>query len=294
VPTFSTLLGVFCMAAAPVADLAKSLPAEVIGYTPASADETADRDGMFRLIDGGAEVYLALNVRGMLERTYAKKNAPDIIVDLFDMGSSADAFGAYHYAMREGRSVGVGVESELHGNTLAFWKGRLFVSIVPLRVIAGIGDVVLALGQSIAKGIKEQGGPPALVRLLPRQGLVASQVHYFHDGSLLRMRAALASVAVLGLTAETEGLLARYRLSDDTASAAGATGAALLLIRYPTDAGARAAFAALRTSPTSLDAAHTVEARLAGRLLAAVLDAPSPAAARALLDALPQEGKAVP
>ena len=71
------------------------LPAEALGWRGDGADESVDRDGLFSLIDGGAEAYRALNVRRVGARRYVKAGAPDVVVDVFDMGSSADAYGAY-------------------------------------------------------------------------------------------------------------------------------------------------------------------------------------------------------
>jgi hypothetical protein len=247
------------------------LPADVLGYRGDGADESVDRDGLFSLIDGGAEAYRALNVRRVAERRYVKAGAADIVVDVFDMGSSADAYGAYHHSMREGPSASVGQESELLGHNLAFWRGQYFVSVVPLAASAEADRAVQAIGAAVAARIPAAGEPPALVRRLPAEGLVRSQVHYFHDAGLLRTRAAFADPDALGLGADTEGVLARYHL--------GGAASALVLVRYPSDERARRAERALAKQ-------SRLAVRQSGSLLAVVLDAPTPADAAHLLDAV--------
>ena len=51
------------------------LPAEIQGFKPGGRDEIYSFDNLFKLIDGGAEVYRALNVRTVLDRRYVKKDA---------------------------------------------------------------------------------------------------------------------------------------------------------------------------------------------------------------------------
>lgn len=206
------------------------LPGQTAGYTAAGPDGVFDRESIYRLIDGGAEVYLALGLRAAVSRRYRKEGGPDILVDVFDMGSAADAFGAYRNDMREGPTAGVGRESEVQGATLYFWKNKYFVSVVALRETASSRRAVRELGGAIAARIPAGKGPPALLALLPRRGRIESQIHYFHDWPSLKRRLPLAEDNLLLLDGGTEGLLARYR-----------GGLSAILIRYPDEAHARGA-----------------------------------------------------
>jgi len=208
--------------AAPANDLAKLLPAEVDGWKPKGKDGYFDHNTLFSLINGGAEVYRALNVKKVVDRRYQKEDGPDIIVDVFDMGSSKDAFGAFHIDIREEKDVGVGHESEYQGGSLYFWKDRYFVSVVALKETGASKRAVIAFGKAIAEKIPRKGKKPGLVGRLPQKGLVKSQVHYFHDWEGLNRLYFLADENLLGLSRDTEGLLARYRPSG-----------VLVLIRYP-------------------------------------------------------------
>jgi hypothetical protein len=138
------------------------------------------------------------------------------------------------------------------------------------------------MGKRIAANIEDEGSPPDLLRLLPGQGLLSNEVHYFHDHRLLNRYYFLGEGNVLNLGRQTEGLLARY--GPAPAGTAGPSSQAILLVRYGAAAEATAALRWLTVSYL-LDAddrgtGRTREgtwaaARTAGPLLIAALDAPT-------------------
>jgi hypothetical protein len=282
-------------AAAKVPD--RLLPAEVAGYRASGEDGHYDRDTLFELIDGGAEVYRALNLCAARSRRYLTAEGDEILVDVFDMGSPSDAYGAYHHDMREGPSAGVGNESERLGSSIFFWKGRYFVSVVGLRAEPATRAGVAALAEAVARAISDAGAPPALVARLPSRGLVTSQVHYFHSWRLLGRHYDLGPDDLLQLGPATEGVLARYRFGRD-----GAGGAPLLLVvRYPDPAAAarghrRLVAAALPgVAPRGAvrsEARGWAAARHAGALVIAVFEAASAEQALELAGAVAREGGA--
>ncbi len=282
------LLSALLLALLPPFALAVQEPASLLpdgarGWERRGIDGDYGPDTLFDLIDGGAEVYRAFNVLRVVSRRYVHADRADIVVDIFDMGSPRDAFGAYHFDMREGEEAGIGAESELVGSSLAFWKGPFFVSLTPLDDDPVIRDAVLSLGRKIAAAAAEDAPPPALLSFLPPKGLVESQVHYFHDERILGLLLPLDGKAVPGLSDRTEGIVARYRpgTSDSSLST-------LLLIVYPTEGDARKAGKALR----GMGQGET-ETRVSGRRLIAVFGAGSRDEARRLVDeaaALTQKG----
>jgi hypothetical protein len=216
-----TIWGLLGMQHANAKSLSWLLPQEAAGYGPQGEAEKFDYNSLFKLLNGGAEVYRALNVKEVISQRYHKEGASAIIVDVFDMGSAADAFGAYHHDMREGQDQPIGQEAEYMGGALYFWKGRYFVSIVALRNPELTKQAVLSLGRAIAEKIKQTGKPPALLALLPQAGRQKDQLLYFHSWPLLNLRYYLADDNILLLDNKAEGLLARYQ--DDTV---------LILVRY--------------------------------------------------------------
>ncbi len=225
-------------------DLASLLPEQVLGYTPAEKDGAYTAENLHLLLDGGAEVYLSFHVRRVVSRRYDKSNAPDILADVFDMGSSRDAFGAYHHDIRDGEDVAAGTESDMAGSSLAFWKDRFFVSLVALADAPETRQAIQAMGREIAGRIPGAGEKPAILRLLPREGLQKGRISYFHDWTYLNTRHVIADENLLLLDGRTEGVLARYREGTGEGEQPGKEGRAfflLVLVRYPTEERAKQA-----------------------------------------------------
>jgi hypothetical protein len=112
-----------------------------IDWPPEAAGWKWDREGatfkgesLYDYIDGAAEVYLAYNYRQASVRRYVKPNQPDIIADVYQMGSSEDAFGVFSLEHQD-PEAGIGQGSEFGGSLLRFWKGRYFVTVAFLFLI---------------------------------------------------------------------------------------------------------------------------------------------------------------
>ncbi len=231
-----------------VPGIAGFLPQAVEGFSPLEADRFFTADTLFDLINGGAEIYRALNVRHTVHRRYVHPESSDIIADIFDMGSAADAYGAWHNDIREGESAGMGRESEYQGGSLSFWKDRYYVSVVALYETDLTARAVRGIGRAVADAIPGDAQPPRLTRQLPGEGLLAEQVYFFHDHQGLTRRYRLGDGNPLLLNRHTEGLLARYRsaASGDTTTPP----FILLLIRYPSSEAADLAHRNFRASHT--------------------------------------------
>ncbi len=280
----SALLGIMAAAGgdrATSAEMELMLPSEVRGWKAQMPDGIYSSETLYQLIDGSAEVYRSFNVRTVFSRRYAKENAPDIIVDIFDMGSSKDAYGAFHHDMREGKDAGIGQESEMIGNSLSFWKARFFSSIISLDENDEVSLAMRDLGESIVAAIPRPGSTPGLLTLLPSKGLMASQVHYFHDWPVLNRHLSLTGENPLLLDRRTEGIVARYRARSPGMESAPVP-YSLLIVRYPEAASAKRAFRTFRKGylPATdrrgvgrMDKGGWSGIRLIGRVLMAVLGA---------------------
>jgi hypothetical protein len=271
--------------------LAHLLPEEISGWRPAEPDGLYSADTLFDLIDGGAEVYRALNVKKVISRRYEKTGAPEIIADIFDMGSSNDAFGAYHHDMREGEDGGVGVESEFLETSLYFWKDRYFISLIALDESEEVPLVVKKLAKAIDAAIPREGMPPDLLTRLPSKGRVARQTHYFHDKMLLDRHYFIARENLLGLSGKTEGVLARYKPAKEPEGKKAVPPTVLLLVLYPTEAEARNAYKRFKEGflegegdIVRMKKGGWSGAALKGDLFVGVFDAPTREAARELID----------
>ena len=185
---YAIVTGVLIMAASGCVtsgDLSRLLPDEIDGWKPGEPDGVYDADTLHDYIDGAAGVYRAFGVQAALGRRYIKPGAADILVDVFDMGSAKGAYGAYHHDVREGKNVDIGHESEYADGSLAFWKGRYFVSIIPFDGMDESREAAFKMGRTVTSGIPFKGRKPTLVKQVPLEGLIAGRLHYFRDKILL-------------------------------------------------------------------------------------------------------------
>ncbi len=269
------------------------LPETINGWQTRAPDSIHTSDTLFELINGGAEVYRSLNVRRVLDRTYVKADAADIIVDVFDMGSSNDAYGAFHHDTREDLDQNIGQESENQGSSLFFWKDRYFISVIALDETSKIKKTVLALGQKIASKIPQPGSKPDIVKLLPNKDLQEQHLYFFHDQESLERRYLIGEGNPLHLSKTTDGLLARYRESAGDPPNPEQGHAVFLIIAYPapsTVAAAQRDFSAVylnKAKPgtvVQLSNKLWVGSRTKGAHLFAVLEASDRSTAEDLLD----------
>lgn len=258
-----------------VMELRERVPQDVNGWRAEAASRVYNRETLFDYIDGGAELYLAYGFHEMLACRFHREAHPDIVVDLFDMGSSEDAFGVFS-AERQDPEAGVGQGSEYAAGLLRFWKDRFFVSVWAEEETAASADAVLAIGAQMAEAIESPGRPPQLLRLLPGTGLADTRVRYFHDHASLNLHYFVADENILGLSDRTEAVLAPYQTSEGTMR--------LLLVRYPTAEEARRGLEGLlaaylpeadETGAARVESGSWVAAQSAGDIVMVAFDAPS-------------------
>jgi len=209
-------------------------PAEVAGWKWDGKENHYNRKTIFDYIDGAGELYIAYNFTGVKVRRYEKANEPPIIAEVYDMGTSEDAFGVFSFE-RQDEEAGIGQGSEFGGGLLRFWKGRFFISVFAEGQGKEAETAVLELGRVIAGSIRTPGAFPKLLNALPRAkgGLVEKNIRYLRSHILLNQRFFVANQNILNLNSKTEAVLGQY--------VQGRQKIHLLIIRYPSEAEAAAA-----------------------------------------------------
>jgi hypothetical protein len=239
-----------------------SVPVEVAGWHGAGHWEVYDTDSIYGYIDGHAEVYMAYGMVRCLSRRYSgPEGEPDIVLDLFEQGSPADAFGVFTHD-RDGEEVDIGQGGLFRHGWLSFWKGHWFGSVYVEGESEASQGAVLALGLAAAEAIVEVGEVPPLVAELPADGLDPRSVRFLHTQEILNGVFYLGYENALRLGPEVDAVVGRYQHQGG--------GGWLLLVDYPDDATAELA------EGGAIEAGIAV--RRQGPRLAAVL-APEPQAA---------------
>jgi hypothetical protein len=205
-------------------DLSRSFPKQINSWTAESEDRIFDEKTIFSYINGAAEVYKAYNMRRCLSRRYTAPSEPAIVLDIFDMRSSKDAFGVFTHDT-DGEVVGVGQGGRYRPGWLSFWKNRYYISIYTEEETPASEKAVMELGRQIAASIKQEGERPHILAQLPEEGLQKDSIRYLHHPTVLNYHFYIADENILNISPHTDTVLAEYRWDNETVL--------LLLIDYP-------------------------------------------------------------
>lgn len=264
--------------------MVRDVPKEVNGWLANSEVDTYDRKTLFDYIDGGAELYLAYRFNKVEVYTYKKAGGPDISMDIYDMGTSEDAFGVFT-AEREGDDVGIGQGSEYAAGLLRFFKGRFFISIVTYEETSQSKKAVFWLARAVSDAIQSRGGRPKILSYLPPKGLIERSIRFLHSHIILNHHYYVADENILKLDRNTEAVLVRYTLDGGKPY--------LLMVRYPTAEHAKVAHGsflnaympdALQKGVVRTEDGKWTAAMLHDKVLTIVFDAPNPNSANSLLE----------
>jgi hypothetical protein len=257
------------------------LPDRVSDWTRQESSVTYDRETIFDYIDGAGEVYRSYAFRDVAVAHYARSGSPGITVELFDMGTTEDAYGVFAHG-REREEVGIGGGFERHGGVLCFWQARFYVCVAAEQPAAQTEAAVEEIARAVARNLPPPVTRPSMVDLLPPDGLVPFSDRFFHLHQSLNYHYYLQRENVLNLTTETDAVLARY--------APGSTH--LLIVRYESADAAADALSSFRAQYVRGSDRQTVvtergtyvSSNVHDRFVAVVLDADSETAADALLE----------
>jgi len=204
--------------------LTRKLPGQIGGWVAEPQDRIYDPKTIFGYINGGAEVYKAYNMRACSSRRYTIDNGPAIVLDIFDMGSPADAFGVFTHDT-DGNVIDVGQDGRLRPGWLSFWKNRFFVSVYAEDDTEAVQKAMIELGRQVGGSITEPGAKPKILSRLPHEGMDSQSIRYLHHPVLLNYHYYLSDENILQISAETDVALAAYHIENKTAL--------LLLVVYP-------------------------------------------------------------
>ncbi len=211
----------------------QGLPDVAGDWRAVAEPERYDTETIFSYIDGHAEVYLAYGMKDCRSRRYAgPEGQPDIVADVFRMGSSDDAFGVFTVDL-DGEGAAVGHDGRYRYGWLSFWKGPFFVSISAEEETDKARDAVFEIGHAIAAQIDADAPRPAVVADLPTIGLVRGSVRFLRSEVILRTHLYLGENDVANLGPDTAAALAKYTR--------GGLSAHVLVVEYPDGPTARTA-----------------------------------------------------
>jgi hypothetical protein len=265
-------------------EIRRDLPERVQTWTKAGEDAFYDDRTIFDYINGAAEVYRAYNMQGCLSRRYETPDGQVVILDIFDMGSSEDAYGVFTND-QDGKELDLGQGAFYRSGWLSMWKDRFFISLYGEQDTETTFAAVWSLAEAVSQLIDVKGQKPRILSYLPSEGISPRSVRFFHDHMVLNRHYYLTGENILNLGTSTSGVLASFKRKEGSAR--------LLILEYPDSEKAKSAHAAFLTHYTpdaNASGMALVEddtwcaARVHEKFVAIVLECSDRDLARGLLD----------
>jgi hypothetical protein len=203
-------------------------------WMPGAQVELFDSENIYELVNGQADAFFAYGFEQVAVQSY--EHAENLLrIEVWQLATPADAYGLFTTSLA-GTPVAIGNEGDGDpGRRLAFWQDRYYVQV---RARSALDDVELrGFAEAVSQALPAGGERPALVGLLPPDGLVERSALFFREEISIQDMLWLGGENLLGLGRETDGVLAQYDLGGATAQ--------LLLVQYPNAEAAAAGLAAL-------------------------------------------------
>ncbi len=186
-----------------------------------------DDKTIYDYMNGAADPYMNFTYKQLYVGQYENRDKR-IVVEVYDMGSPAEAYGAFTLDV-EGTPIPIGTEAAQTEGALRVWKDRFFIKIFDFAAGPLPAADAKLIGEAVAGRIEAAGEKPAILGLIP-PSLKPSMFRYFHMDQTLQDIYYVSTKNVLELSAKTEGAWAEIELDGARPKVA--------VIRYP-DAAAR-------------------------------------------------------
>jgi len=207
---------------------------EFVNWKLASPVKIYDKKSVFDYIDGAAELYFAYDFKAVATAEY-KNVETSIVVDVYDMTTSENAFGIYSLNRHQDANyVNIGNEGILTGSALDFWKGKYFCKVYSFDPSEKYQNEVIKFGNSLASEIQEAGEEPSVLASLPQEGMIPKSAKFFSRKLGLDNIHFVSEENVFNLNGQTSGAVAEYQVND--------TRFQLFIIKYPSSEKAGLAF----------------------------------------------------
>ena len=228
-------------------------PAGLSGWAVDGEMQIFDAETIYDLVNGQADSFFAYGFEQVAVQKYEGEDGT-LRLEVWQLATPTDAYGLFT-SYRSGQPVSLGQEGDGDpGRRLDFWQDRYFVRLFAVQPISD--ESLRVLGEAVSAALPVGGEQPALVERLPREGLVERSDLFFHQEISIQSYVWLGGQNLLGLSAETEGLLARYETESGSVY--------LLLVQYPDQGAALLGLQALQAGSIADLSASQVQGELLG------------------------------
>jgi hypothetical protein len=204
-----------------------TLPKTIGAWTRPDSVRIIDSDNIFDYMNGGGELYLAYRFNHLEVYEYKSKKREDILVEVYIMNTSNDAFGllsldwggesvTFNNSSVRHTESGIASKSRaLYGQgLLRMGTGSLYARVLTYRETHESRKAILALGQAIAVN-RNPPPEPDLLKILPQRigsdwKLRNDRIGYFRSHLVLNSLYYLSYQNILDLDHSTEAVTAPY------------------------------------------------------------------------------------
>jgi hypothetical protein len=155
-------------------DLAALLPSasETGGWEREGEPQTYRGDGLFLLVNGGAELYFEYGFERAVAATYHDTAQKWISLEIYEMKDAGGAYGIYTSKRgASGELLPIGNEALMAGYYLNFWKGNFLVTLTGGDGSPETVERLKRIARVVDRKIQGRGTEPAIVHLMPEEGM---------------------------------------------------------------------------------------------------------------------------
>lgn len=204
-----------------------NLPDTIERWRLESPPKRIDSKNIFDYMNGAGELYLGYHFNHLWVYEYRDQSGNDILVELYHMKDSDDAFGLLSSDWggeavvlsppfkNKSETTMVTFPHALYGKgLLRVWSNNIYVRIMAIKETPVARDVILQLGKIIAYN-RSNHSPPKLLRVLkPILGshwtLRRDRIGYFYSHLVLNSLYYISHENILNLNHSTEAVIAAY------------------------------------------------------------------------------------
>ena len=291
------------------------LPKSVGVWNRLESPRIINSKNIFKYMNGAGELYLGYRFRHLEVFDYTSADQGNILVELYFMESSDDAFGLLSLdwggelvsldgapAAISNQSFTASTRALYGGGLLRLWSDYIYARIMAERETPASKQAVLALGKAIAAGA-QYPPEPTLVKLLPLEidavwKLRVDRLSFFRSHLVLNSIYYLSHENILDLDLSAEAVSAPYQYIPGSGDPKRSQ---FLLVQYENTERARQALNRFhdaylpghKKEKTAETAAYSpslfkledgwMAYKLIGRHIAIVFESPDPESARSIL-----------
>jgi len=153
---------------------------ELTGFTISKKPEYYNQENLWDYMNGGAPGYLAYGFKEMVTfAVMSLKNNLELVVDVYDMGNTLNAFGIYSTErLPGGQDVECGIGSFQSDKILFFWQDSYYVKLMAYGVTSETAKSLTFLAQVISQKMPKKGTRTHLFSLFPEKGKFKKSERY--------------------------------------------------------------------------------------------------------------------